>query len=592
MSACWNHEAAVRPARSTRAPIAVAPCARILLTASALILTAIAAPGALATGAGSRGALPGCPEIPNRIAHHPWVLSAIAEIVPATGTLPAYCEVVITQRPAINIRIGLPLSIIDGGAGGVQGDWNGRVQNLGGGGFGGSLGPVGDPTAAGYVASVTDTGHSAAWCNAINPRTGLPNSQPNCGLAGGGFVLDPNNRLLRWQVRDFITDSIHAQTMWALGLARLYYGIPARRNYWNGCSTGGRQGLEMAQRFGHLFDGILAGAPAINWNRFQIGEFWAAIVAKEVVGPAGLAPPKYEAAGAAAIAACDADDGVVDGVINEPRRCEFDASALICSGGADDPPDCLTEAEARAINMIWDGPRTWHGDRLWGGVPKGTTFFLLLNPDPTSPVADLIGLLTAWVVNWMHEDPDYDWRQINLGNYSAEFTLSERKFSGIAATDSTRLNAIRNRGGKIIHYHGIADPLILPFGSYNYVSRLFDRYGVAGAQDFMRSFFYPGNGHCGGGAPSTPLINQANLFDMLVDWVENDNPPDFVVATNLAGSRSAKICKYPDEAVYDGLGDPLDHNSYHCATNESEPADLAADSELDGASKRLHHRFP
>jgi feruloyl esterase len=217
---------------------------------------------------------------------------------------------------------------------------------------------------------------------------------------------------------------------------------------------------------------------------------------------------------------------------------------------------------------------------------------LLLNPDPTAPVADFIGLLTAWVVNWMHEDPDYDWRKINLSNYGAEFAFSERKFSGIAATDSTRLNAIRNRGGKIIHYHGIADPLILPFGSYNYVSRLFDRYGVAGTQGFMRSFFYPGNGHCGGGTPGTPLINRANLFDTLVDWVENDNPPDFVVATNLAGSRSAKICKYPDETVYDGLGDPMDHNSYHCAIKESEPADLAADSDLDGALNRRHHRFP
>lgn len=133
MSACLNHDATVRPARSSRAPIAVVPCARTLLAAPALILTAIAAPDALATGAGSRVALPACSEIPNRIAHHPWVLSAIAEIVPATGALPAYCEVVITRRPAINIRIGLPLSINDGGAGGVQGNWTGRVQNLGGG---------------------------------------------------------------------------------------------------------------------------------------------------------------------------------------------------------------------------------------------------------------------------------------------------------------------------------------------------------------------------------------------------------------------------------------------------------------------------
>ncbi len=189
----------------------------------------------------------------------------------------------------------------------------------------------------------------------------------------------------------------------------------------------------------------------------------------------------------------------------------------------------------------------------------------------------------------MHEDPNYDWRQIILDNFSSEFYLSDHKFSRDAATDSTRLNAIRGRGGKIIHYHGIADLLILPFGSYNYVSRVFDRYGVHGTQTFMRSFFYPDNGHCGGGTPGAPLSNQANLFDTLVDWVENDNAPDFIVANDQGGTRTAKICKYPDEAVYIGgdSADPLDHDNYECVVNWTEPADLAEGSN----TARRHHRY-
>jgi Tannase and feruloyl esterase len=195
---------------------------------------------------------------------------------PPGAPYPSYSEVNLTQFPAINIRVGLPLSATDGGKDGIEGAWNGKLQNLGGGGFAGSVGNVRGPVTAGYVGSSTDTGHDETWCAANSNHIGLntPGSNPftsQCGLGGGAFVLDQSTppRLIKLQVKDFITDSILAQTLWAMKLSKLYYAAPIKRNYWNRCSTGGRQGFEMAQQYRDLFDGFLVGAPAMNWNRFQ-----------------------------------------------------------------------------------------------------------------------------------------------------------------------------------------------------------------------------------------------------------------------------------------------------------------------------------
>lgn len=518
-------------------------------------------------------ALPLCAQIAQRIVDERKVLAATSEITPASGATPAYCEVNLLRAPTINVRVGLPLSAADGGTGGVQGAWKGKIQNLGGGGYGGSVGSVAGPAAIGYVGSSTDTGHSNAWCNAINPATGRPNSQPNCGSAGGGFILDPQNNLLEWQVELYMRDGILAQTEWTLKLTNLYYGREAERNYWTGCSQGGRQGFWLAQNVGDLFDGFLLGAPAININRFIIAEQWPTTVAHDLTGAAGIPPAKSAAANAAAVAACDANDGVNDGLIGEPRRCLFDANALRCTGKASDAPTCLTQRESDAINAIWDGPRNLKGERLWGGIPKGTTFNTLL-PGGTGPVS----IVATWPQNWIHQDPTFDTLLLTTANFADDFEASYRKYRRWG-TDSTNLDKVRKRGGKIIHYHGTADPLTVPFTSYNYVTRMFDRYGVAKTQGFMRTFYYPGVLHCGGG--NAPQPDTAALFNVLQDWVEKGVAPDHVVAAqNLSGgaTRTRKVCKYPDEAAYNGSGSTDDEKSFQCVVHAKEPADLAADS--------------
>jgi feruloyl esterase len=517
---------------------------------------------------------PSCAELAERILEKRDVLAAASAVVPAEGSTPAYCRVDFTVPEAINIRVGLPLSVADGGSGGVRGAWNGKVQNLGGGGFVGAVGSVAGPVTSGFVGSSTDTGHSNAWCNAINPKTGIPNSLPNCGAGGAGFVLDPDLELHKSRVIDFITRSLYEQTTWALKLSTLYYSKSAQRNYWIGCSTGGRQGFEMAQKFGHLFDGFLVGAPAMNWNRFQTAEMWPSIAAKDLAGPEGVPPAKSAAANAAAIAACDANDGVVDGLVNEPRRCDFDANALLCTGSPSDPATCLTPQEANAVNSIWDGPRNLRGERIWGGLSKGTSFNILL---PGGNQGSFLPL--GYQTQWVHEDPAWDWREITMQTFPEEFEFQYRKFRHIAATDDPDLDRVRKNRGKIIHYHGLADPLIISYGSYNYAGRVFERYGVKKTQSFMRSFFYPGVGHCAGGAAPQP--NTADLFDALQDWVENGVEPDHIVARqNLAGGavRTRKVCKYPDEAVYVGTGSTDDEANFRCAVNRKVPRDLADDA--------------
>lgn len=511
-----------------------------------------------------------CTDLAAQILLDPNILSATS-VISGTGSS-QYCLVDLEQYRAINVRVGLPLNVMDGGTGGIQGAWNGKVQNSGGGGFAGSVGSVASAASNRYVMSSCDSGHSRDWCNEINPDTGEPNSLENCGSSGAGFVIDGDGNLIDWQVTDFITDSIYAQVTWALDIAELYYGRKPDRNYWSSCSTGGRQGFEMAQKYGDLFDGLLVGAPAINWNRFQTAELWPPVVVRslELPGtPPTLSSDKSNAANAAAIAACS-EYG--DGIINEPRRCNFDARTLICTGEPTDPSTCLTEAEADAMNMIWYGPINPQGYRLWGGPSMGASLFLLLFGGNNA-----FGFMYDYERYWVHQDPNWPWESLAGENFEEKFTeelkLSDQKFQETASTDSTDLDKVINHGTKIIHYHGINDNLIIPFGSYNYVSRVFDRYGVAETQSFMRSFFFPNQGHCGTG--------DAAMFDALVSWVEDGVAPDYIDA-NVGPRNNPKyrrICKYPDEAVYNGEG--LDnYDNFTCQVNETEPADLWEHSNL------------
>jgi tannase/feruloyl esterase len=564
-----------------------------------------------------------------------------AAIVPAAGSTLSYCQVVFQLNPAITINVGLPLNTVDGatgvgcsdvapGAGGyygstgavnnscVQGNWNGKIEAIGNGGFSGLVPMVTGATNLGFVGSSTDNGHSANWCNAINPKTGQTNALPNCSTLpplefapiAGGFVLTPDNQLITSQVTDFIDTSEVDQITWAKNLANEYYGRAPKRVYWNGCSTGGRQGFQMAQFHPELLDGILVGSAVMQWNRFIPGSIWFPVVLADVdpvdcplgtaqscnptqmieIGPSAAFNNAFTAATSMAVADCDSLDGVQDGVINEPRLCHFSAKSMI--GQTVAPMTApMTAAQAEAIDLMWDGPRNQRGQRLWGGISKGTGVGNFTNYG--------IELNAQTPLFWVYQNPSYNIISgITTTNFSSYFQLNDRKFADTvppppqfvvpAATDIANLDGLRWHGGKLLAWSGQADGLVVPFRNWNYDTRLLERYDVRELKQFYRSFYYPGNGHCGGngGYPNAGLANTTDQFNALIDWVENNNAPDtitaYVTAPYTVGTTNARlICPYPAYSSYNGSGPILSSTpaaNYTCVypRHGKEDPELAA----------------
>ena len=222
--------------------------------------------------------------------------------------------------------------------------------------------------------------------------------------------------------------------------------------------------------------------------------------------------------------------------------------------------------------MIWYGPTNPAGYRIWSGPAVGTSFVIALSGGNEAG-----SLYLPYEQTWVHQDPNWQWATLAgpdfYANFTAEMKLSDQKFQETASTDSPDLDKARNHGTKIIHYHGLTDSLIFPFASWNYASRLIDRYGAAEAQSFVRSFFLPNQGHCG-----TAGINFMNA---LTNWVENGVAPDYLDGT-VATGKGRRVCMYPNEAVYIGPegGSKETAANFTCVAAEAEPADLRAYTNL------------
>ena len=269
-----------------------------------------------------------------------------------TGGVP-YCLVKVLVPPAINIWVGLP----------TAGNWNGRLQSEGGGGYAGSVGVPTGSIAAGYVGVQTDTGHTGG--------SGSFGCVTNCT---GNNAANPGQADVQLQT-DFAYRSEHEMAVIGKQLAQAFYGQLPQYSYWNGCSTGGRQGLRMAQQFPADYNGILAGAPAFHWDRFQAYQIWPQVAMRlDAGGPVSAA--KETLATNAAVAACDPNDGVTDGVITDPRTCTYnpvnDATITRASCTSSDNT-CLTPGEASAIQKIWGGARNATGKLLWPGLERGAS---------------------------------------------------------------------------------------------------------------------------------------------------------------------------------------------------------------------------
>jgi pimeloyl-ACP methyl ester carboxylesterase len=445
--------------------------------------------------------------------------------IAGSGEAPVpYCLVKLRVPAAINVWVGLPL----------EGKWNGRLQSVGGGGYAGTLTVPAAALADGYVGVVTDTGHAGA--------------DGTFGMAEPGRANTP-----LWI--DFAYRSEHLMAVLGKQLIQAFYGQAPAYSYWNGCSTGGRQGLMMAQRFPQDYNGILAGAPAIHWDRFQAAQIWPQVAMLHDAGGA-IAMPKLVAANKAAVDACDAQDGVVDGVLEEPRACKFDASQLVCKAG-DTSATCLTAGEASAINKIWQGPRGH-----WYGLTRGSAMNTLAGPRPFM-------ISIAQPRYWVYLDPTWDWHTLDYRNYGAFFEDSVKRVGPIMSTDNPDLAAFRQYGGKLIMWHGWSDPGIMPEGSVEYYEQVAKRSGgYAKTQDFARLFMAPGVGHCAGGDGPQPK----GLFNAVVNWVEHSQAPASVLASKAlpdGGTRTRPLCPYPTVAVWKRSGSTDDAANFRCAVPKS-----------------------
>jgi hypothetical protein len=475
------------------------------------------------------------------------VKSANSSIVAASGSNAAYCLVNIlyglTNSENINLIFAMPLSVADGGSGGLQGAWNGRTQGLGGGGCTG-ISAVNAAmlmaSNAGYVASGTDLGHSGGDCD--------------LGVNTDGTY---NYRF----IQDFIRTAIKQQVLWSKTLADIYYGMMPRYDYWNGCSTGGRQGYLLAQELGDQLDGILAAAPAIYWTRFQTAQMWGQIVMKQLVGSA-ISPAKLAQVAASAVQACDGADGLTDGIVDDPRTCNFNANSNICGHAGAPAVNCLTAAEANAVNRIWDGPRNRRGTKIWFGLDRGSDFFILNGPTPFA--------LGTVQFHWNEHNRNFDWTTVHVKGYAQ---IAQDGSTNIADVTDTfgPLDQFKKHGGKLLTWVGANDQFIYPRGVINYYRQMATRYSSDGKPDFTnlqkfyRLFRAPGVGHCGFNSSGPVPVDP---FGALVDWVEHNKPPQTLLASGGSAApkkgRTRPLCPYPTTAIYRGAGSINNAKNFSC----------------------------
>jgi hypothetical protein len=356
---------------------------------------------------------------------------------------------------------------------------------------------------------------------------------------------------------------VHEMTVTSKALVSAFYDRAPRLSYWNGCSTGGRQGLMEAQRYPTDYDGILSAAPAINWARFIPAEIWPELV---MLRDGDFLPQcKFQAFQSAAIAACDKlGDGVADGVIGDPLECDFDPHSLV---GTSTPCGTITAQDAAIVEKILAGPRSTAGDFLWFGLLPGASFAGLANTRTVSgtTVGAPFPIAVVHLGTWVQENPSWDWTTLTYEQFDQLFVQSREEFSDVIGTESPDLSAFKKAGGKLILWHGLVDQLIFPQGTIDYYQRVKDTLGGEGkTKDFARLFLAPGVAHCAGGPgpqPDKPL-------DALVDWVEHGKAPDTLnaVIRNSSGvvTQSRPLCLYPFVATYKGKDDPADASSYVC----------------------------
>jgi feruloyl esterase len=467
--------------------------------------------------------------------------------------LPAFCRVAGTVKPSsdsnIQFEFWMPVS-----------GWNGKLLGEGNGGFAGDI-PymlLSPAVANGYAVVASDTGHTGG---------------------DAGWALGHPEKVI-----DFGYRAVHETTVLAKTILRAFYSAPLRYSYFCSCSNGGRQALMEAQRYPEDYDGILAGAPANYWSHLMSGFAWDV---QALNTPGSYIPSaKLKAIEGAALAVCDARDGLADGIIDDPRKCHFDPSVLLCKGLESDA--CLSEPQVAALRRIYAGPKNAGGGVFPGYLPGGETGLLgwsnwITGTGPGK--GEQARFATQYFANMVTGNPSWD---VNSFDPDGDVKAADEKTAAMLNATDPNLKAFQSRGGKLILYHGWSDAAIAPENTINYYQNVVAAMGHNQADGFVRLFMVPGMQHCflgpgpnsfGQLAPATPADPRHDISLALEQWVEKGIAPDSIVATKFksdfnpaAGvARTRPLCAYPMVARWSGKGSSDDAANFTCATEPAPP---------------------
>jgi len=491
----------------TRAMAACADLARLTLPNTTVTRADIVAPGGFTTGGAGQAVY---------------------------KQLPEFCRVAATLRPSadsdIKIEVWLPI-----------GQWNGRFQAVGNGGWAGSIPypAMATALAGGYAAAGTDTGHTG-------------------GTAA--FAIGHPEKVIDLGYR-----AVHEMTAQAKSLINSFYGRAPQFSIWNGCSQGGRQGITAAVRYPTDFDGVIAGAPAVNWMHLHAGRM-AANRAANSNQWATIPPEKYTLIHNAALAACDATDGVKDGLIENPLACRFDPKVLQCSspalGAGTETASCLTTAQvesARALYAPVLDPRS--GQEVLPGLVPGSELAWAIAA-AARPVATALDAFKYIVF----ENPNWDPATFNAAT-DIERTLRADR-NDVLNSSSTELKAFFDRGGKLLMYHGWSDTQVTPLNSINYFQKVVSRFGSQAAGTSVQLYMVPGMSHCSGGS-GTDVFNKVAALEQ---WMATGTAPDRIAASHLTNAtvdRTRPVCTFGNVAKWTGAGSSDDAANFACVASES-----------------------
>jgi len=456
--------------------------------------------------------------------------------------LPAFCRVAATLTPTsdsdINIEVWMPYS-----------GWDGRYFGTGNGGIGGLIvySSLATGLQFGNAVANTDMGTSPAATQGGRVLTGHPEKQI-----------------------DYATRSTHLMTVRSKQIIKAFYGEPPKYSYFIGCSTGGGQAVHEALQFPGDYDGILAFAPGMNFTHHGAGQVWNA---QAFDGPANITAAQASAVTAAVVKQCVGKDGGLtsDNFLTDPRDCYWDPSALQCTGGPGDAPSCLTAPQVAALRKFYEGPinpRT--GERIYAGRVRGSE-------SNSGYPANNETLARNPGVQWTFGN-EFDWRSFDFDH---DIDIMDEELAARMNANTADLEEFRSHGGKLILFHGFADPRITVLNTIAYYERLIAgqtpgnghgkgerKEGLRRTQEFVRFFLAPGVGHCGGGAgpdtvdPGTP-INQ---------WVEQGIAPEQIIASKVVNgvtTLTRPLCPYPALPRYSGVGDPTQASSFKCVADEN-----------------------